>query len=183
MVGRLLLILFPCLVAVVGLSWVAWQRFDIQEAQQQVEKLETVLGAEDSAPELLLVTRVIDGDTVELENGEKVRYIGIDTPETQHPSLGKQCYGPEATERNRQLVEGKRVKLEADKTDMDRYDRLLRYVWIEDVLINEVMVREGFAESEAYPPDIKHQLRLDVAEVTAQVNQVGLWSACPDLNL
>ena len=83
--------------------------------------------------ESALVTRVIDGDTVEVSlNGESqtVRYIGIDTPETKHPSKPIECFGPEASQFNEELVSGKQVLLEEDVTDKDRYGRLLRYVWI-----------------------------------------------------
>lgn len=127
---------------------------------------------------LYLVERVIDGDTIELANGERVRYIGIDTPETRHPRKGKECFGPEATERNRQLVEGKFVWLEQDQTNRDRYGRLLRYVWVDDVLINEALVKEGYAYSAAYAPDTLYQFRLDRAQDQAVMQSKGLWQTC-----
>jgi micrococcal nuclease len=77
------------------------------------------------------VTRVVDGDTIKVEiDGVQydVRYIGIDTPETVHPSQPVGCFGPEASARNKELVDGKRVGLEKDVSEMDRYGRLLRYV-------------------------------------------------------
>ncbi len=72
------------------------------------------------------VTRVVDGDTIEIEGGQKVRYIGIDTPETKHPRKPAQCFGHEAYEQNKKLVEGRVVKLERDVSETDRYGRLLR---------------------------------------------------------
>src|SRR3989338_7463066 len=78
------------------------------------------------------VKRVIDGDTIELENGEKVRYIGIDTPETLDPRKPIQCFGKEAAQKNRELVEGKPVWLTKDITDKDKYGRSLRYVYLGD---------------------------------------------------
>ena len=74
------------------------------------------------------VARVIDGDTIELENGERVRYIGMDTPETVHPSKPVQCFGKAASAENSKLVSGKTVRLEKDVSDTDKYGRLLRYV-------------------------------------------------------
>jgi len=125
-----------------------------------------------------LVVDVIDGDTVFLENGESVRYLGIDAPETHHPVRGQECYGPEATERNRQLVDGQRVRLEGDVTDKDRFGRLLRYVYVGDVFVNAELVDEGYAYSYYRPPDTKHyELLLDL-ELGAEEAGRGLWEAC-----
>lgn len=132
-----------------------------------------------SSAEFAVITRIIDGDTVELDSGKTVRYIGINTPETQHPQKGKECFGAEAKETNRNLVEGKTVRLEKDVSEVDRYGRLLRYVWIEDTLINESLVKDGSAYSSAYPPDIKHQEKFTVAEQFARENKKGFWGACP----
>jgi len=76
------------------------------------------------------VIKVVDGDTIKLEDGRAVRYIGIDTPETVHPSKPVQCYGKEASDKNRELVEGKEIELEKDVSEVDKYGRLLRYIWI-----------------------------------------------------
>lgn len=124
------------------------------------------------------VSRVIDGDTIELESGQVVRYIGIDTPETKNPTRSPECFGTEATGRNRQLVEGKLVRLERDVSEVDRYGRLLRYVWVGDDLINQRLVAEGFAQAASYPPDISRQEQFRQAEQLARKNQVGLWSSC-----
>lgn len=105
------------------------------------------------ASNLFLVTRVIDGDTIELENGERVRYIGIDTPETVDPRKPVQCFGVEASKKNKELVEKKQVWLVKDVTDRDRYGRPLRYVYLGDpensntVFVNLELVKEGFAHS------------------------------------
>src|SRR4030042_2567140 len=85
-----------------------------------------------STNEGILVTRVIDGDTIEIEGGQKVRYIGIDTPEKVDPRPSVQCYGKEAAAKNKELVEGKRVRLEKDVSETDKYGRLLRYVFVGD---------------------------------------------------
>ena len=128
------------------------------------------------------VTEVIDGDTihVQLSSGaiDTVRYIGMDTPETVKPGTPVQCYGPEASARNKQLVEGQAVELEKDVSERDRYGRLLRYVYVHGVMVGETLVREGFARAVAYPPDTKHQAALAAAQQAAQQEGRGLWSAC-----
>ena len=129
---------------------------------------------------LVKVTRVIDGDTIEIEGGEKVRYIGIDTPETVDPRKPVQCFGVEASKKNKEMVEGKMVRLEKDITDRDKYNRLLRYVWLNDVFVNLELVKQGFAYSYSYPPDIKYQGEFLKAQQEAREAKRGLWSACPD---
>ncbi len=121
------------------------------------------------------VINVIDGDTIKIEGGQVVRYIGIDTPETTHPSKPVQCYGKEASDKNRELVEGKEVKLEKDVSETDKYGRLLRYVWLGDMLVNEYLVREGYAQSSSYPPDVKYQNRFLEAQRQAREEKRGLW--------
>ena len=118
----------------------------------------------------VLVTRVIDGDTIEIEGGYRVRYIGIDTPERGEP-----CYF-EATEANRSLVEGKRVRLEKDIEDKDEYGRLLRYVWVDDTMANAELVRLGYAYSYSYPPNLKYQTYFLQLEKKARGQRLGLWS-------
>lgn len=121
------------------------------------------------------VLRVIDGDTIKIEGNKIVRYIGIDAPETVHPNKSVQCYGKEASSKNRELVEGREVELEKDVSEVDKYGRLLRYVWIGNMLVNEYLVREGYARSSAYPPDIKYQNRFLEAQRKAREEKKGLW--------
>jgi len=128
--------------------------------------------------DLVKVTRVVDGDTIEIEGGEKVRYIGIDTPETVDPRKTVQCFGVEASAKNKELIEGKEVRLEKDITDRDKYNRLLRYVWADDTLINLELVKQGFAYSYSYPPDIKYQDQFVKAQGEAREAKRGLWNAC-----
>jgi micrococcal nuclease len=137
-----------------------------------------VLGNGTSA-EVYRVAHVVDGDTIVLENGERVRYLGIDAPETVHPEKPVECYGPEATERNKELVEGKRVQLERDQTDRDHFGRLLRYVYVNGTFVNGQLVQEGYAYSSYYPPDTKHYDLLLALEIEARQENRGLWSACP----
>jgi micrococcal nuclease len=118
------------------------------------------------------VVRVIDGDTIEIAGGARVRYIGIDTPEV-YPSMD--FYGTEATEKNKELVEGKVVTLETDVTDKDRFGRLLRYVYVDGLFVNAELVRLGCARSFPYPPDTRHQELFSRLESEAREAGIGLW--------
>lgn len=129
--------------------------------------------------QLVKVIRIADGDTITIEGGEKLRYIGINTPESVDPRRPVECFGKEASLRNKELVEGKIIGIEKDVSQTDRFGRLLRYVYVGDVMINEQLVREGYAFASAYPPDVKYQERLQAAEQDAKENRRGLWSTCP----
>ena len=123
-----------------------------------------------------LVTRVIDGDTIELANGEKVRYIGVDTPELHHPQKEVEYYAQEAYEANRRLVEGKRVRLELDVEERDRYGRILAYVYVDDLMVNEWLVANGYARVATFPPNVKYAERFLQLEREAHQAKVGLWA-------
>jgi micrococcal nuclease len=123
---------------------------------------------------------VIDGDTIEVVAGGQehtVRYIGIDTPETVDPRRPVQCFGKEASARNRGLVEGKVVGLEKDVSETDAFGRLLRYVWLDDEMVNALLVREGFALASTYPPDVKYSVLFAALQAEARENSRGLWGA------
>ncbi len=147
----------------------------------EVSATPQVIGETSENTEEFLVTRVIDGDTIELENKQKVRYIGIDSPET-----GGDCFALEATLKNIELVKGKRVRLIKDKSETDRYGRLLRYVYVDDpstssgqaTFVNDFLVRGGYAIAKAYKPDVSMQSQLSEAEKEARENNKGLWKAC-----
>ena len=117
---------------------------------------------------------IVDGDTIDIEmNGQRyrVRYIGMDTPEQGDPFFA------EATEANRQLVEGKTVTLEKDVSETDRYGRLLRYVYLEDgTFVNAELVRLGYALIATYPPDVKHQETFLQLQTEAREAGRGLWA-------
>lgn len=124
------------------------------------------------------VARVIDGDTLELADGSRLRLIGIDTPETVAPNHPVECYGREASAKTRELVEGRVVYLEKDVSETDRFGRLLRYVYLEDGrMLNEVLVAEGYASAASYPPDVKYQDRFLAAERAAREAALGFWGA------
>lgn len=106
----------------------------------------------------------------------KVRYIGIDTPETVHPTRGEEPYGREACAKNKELVEGKVVRLEKDVSETDKYGRLLRYVYVDDLFVNAQLVRLGYAQVATYPPDVKYQdLFLQLQREAREVGR-GLWA-------
>jgi len=116
-----------------------------------------------------LVVRVIDGDTVELADGRRVRYLGIDTPEQG------EFYAAEATTTNRELVEGKLVELQQGNRDCDGYGRLLRYVYIDGIFVNAELVAQGYAIAYIFDPDEKYSQVLVRLEQYAKLRQRGLW--------
>lgn len=131
--------------------------------------------------ESVVVKRVVDGDTIELEDSRKVRYIGIDTPETVDPRRGVGCFGKEASDFNKKLVEGKKVMLEKDVSETDKFGRLLRYVYLKDdtnLFVNEYLVKEGYAKVDTFPPDVKFSEVFLEAERLARENKKGLWGEC-----
>ncbi|MBM4433426.1 MAG: nuclease, partial [Chloroflexi bacterium] len=116
----------------------------------------------------ITVTRVIDGDTIEVDItgvAYRVRYIGIDTPELDDENPSLSALAQEAARYNRELLEGKSVRLEKDVSETDKYGRLLRYVYVGDTFVNAELVRLGYAEVVTYPPDIKYQELLLQAQV------------------
>lgn len=126
------------------------------------------------------VVYVTDGDTITVRldgQTEKVRYIGIDTPEPYRDGEPV-CYALEASEANRQLVEGKTVRLESDTENTDRYGRLLRYVYVDDVLVNGELLRGGFATTLTIAPNTAHANEFKTLEAEAKREGVGLWSFC-----
>ena len=131
-----------------------------------------------AAPAAPLVTRVIDGDTIKVNiDGiiHKVRYIGIDTPELNDERPKFRALAQEATKLNRELVEGKTIRLKNDVSETDRYGRLLRYVYVDNILVNAELVRQGLAWAKSYPPDTKYQDVLEKAEAGARSDKIGLW--------
>ena len=128
------------------------------------------------------VRKVTDGDTirVDFEDGplnQPVRYIGMDAPETVKPDTPVQPFGPEASAENARLVAGKRLCLEKDISERDRYDRLLRYAWLPDgSMVNELLVQAGLATVETVPPDVKYVERFVAAQQQAREAGRGMWA-------
>jgi len=126
--------------------------------------------ADNSVYEQALVTSVIDGDTVELADGRRVRYLGIDTPESG------EYYAEEATARNKELVEGKTVELQRGDRDQDEYGRLLRYVYVDGVFVNAELIAQGYAKAYIFDPDDRYSQILVQLEQYAKMKNRGLWS-------
>jgi micrococcal nuclease len=125
------------------------------------------------------VIRVIEGDTIEVDvarhQREKVRYLGINTPETTHPRQGVEPFGPEAREANRRMVEGQTVRLEFDVQTRDRFGRLLAYVYVGDLMVNAELVRQGYAQAATYPPNVRYQELFLRLQREAREAKRGLW--------
>jgi micrococcal nuclease len=125
-----------------------------------------------------LVVRVVDGDTIHVrvaDRVEKVRYIGVNTPEIHHPQKGEEPGGRAALEVNRTLVNGRRVRLETDVQARDRYGRLLAYVWVGEVMVNAELVRRGYAQVMTIPPNVRHQALFLKLQRDARAAERGLW--------
>ena len=128
------------------------------------------------------VVKVIDGDTIDVMIGtstERLRIIGIDTPETKDPRKVVQCFGVEASNEAHRVLDGKNVFLERDYTqdNRDKYNRLLRYVYFEDHNSFELhMIKNGFAHEYTYRMPYKYQKEYKTAELEARTKEVGLWA-------
>jgi micrococcal nuclease len=151
------------------------------DTQDKKDTPEDVKSAEEGDPvrQPANVARIVDGDTIVVTIGEedlRVRLIGIDSPETVHPSRPVQCYGEEAKEKLTELIDEKTIWLEKDVSETDRFGRLLRYVYVGDIFVNEYMVREGYAFAVTFPPDIRYRDLFAEAQAEAEENKRGLWS-------
>jgi micrococcal nuclease len=154
----------------------------------EADPQEAALPAEDvpPAPELVsaYVTRVIDGDTIEvsLPDGsvEKVRLIGVDTPESVHPDKSRNVpYGDIASAFTKDHLSGKTVGLEFDVQERDKYGRLLAYVYLGDIMFNELLVSEGHASVSTYPPNVKYVERFTAGQLAARNAGLGQWGYTP----
>jgi micrococcal nuclease len=141
--------------------------------------------ARQGPPAQSLVQSVVDGDTIELVGGERVRYVGIDTPEVRRRVGARWVYDPEplakeATEANRRLVEGRPVRLEYDVQPRDRYGRLLAYVYVSppgqgEVMVNARLLEQGYAQPLTIPPNVKHAETFRALAAQAREQRRGLW--------
>jgi len=124
----------------------------------------------------------VDGDTLKLASGRRVRLIGIDTPEAHHPRFGDKCYGEAATHFVQQLLDdGDRIRLVRDvEEEYDRFGRLLAYVYrtSDDLFVNAELVREGYAYVATEPPNVAHADELRRLAAKARRARRGLWSRC-----
>ena len=109
---------------------------------------------------------------------ERVRYIGIDTPETRKPGVPGECYSERARAFNERLVGNRAVELELDVEERDRYGRLLAYVYAGRTLVNAALVREGYAEPLTVAPNVRHETAIRRLARTARRDALGLWASC-----
>lgn len=138
------------------------------------------------------VTRVVDGDTMDVryEDGsnQRIRFIGVNTPETKHPTKGVEFYGQEASEYTKNSLSNKEVYLQKDVSDTDQYGRGLRYIWLEvpsdesneqeirSKMFNAILVLNGYANVMTYPPDVKYADYFKAFQAEAKASNTGLWS-------
>ena len=120
--------------------------------------------------EFATVSSVMDGDTVKLTNGKIVRYIGVNAPEIK----AKDCFGNEAKSINAKLVKGKKIKLVSDKSNTDKYGRLLRYVYAGNSFVNDYLIKNGYATEFTVSPDNKYSKLFKQSQKEARVNKSGL---------
>ncbi len=130
---------------------------------------------------IVKVIRVVDGDTIDVRfsNGatSRVRFIGVNTPETVHPQKPVEKYGKEASNYTKKRLTNKTVTLEFDVGVKDKYGRFLAYVWVGKELYNETLVKDGYARVMTIQPNVKYQQRFLEAERKARQQKKGLWKA------
>ena len=123
------------------------------------------------------VVRVVDGDTLLIEQGHRIRLLGVDTPETKHPNRPAEPWGAEASAFTRDLIEGREVRLEFDRERQDRYGRWLAYVFVDGVMLNELLIRQGYSRAEIrFPFRSDWQRLFQKAEQAAREEGLGIWS-------
>jgi len=157
------------------------RRTDIKKIANTVSQLDQKVATNEAG--FHTVVKVIDGDTIEIDTHEKVRYIGIDTPELHHPKKKIECYAIEAFKKNQELILNKRVKLIKDISNKDRYGRLLRYVYLinnqnVETFVNAKLIEEGFAYVVTYPPDVAYSQYFLKLQLQARERKLGLWRQC-----
>lgn len=179
---------------------VYYEDYDLDEAVGLKEKKEVIDESKNPSSNLnqgnfteAKIISVTDGDTVTARINNKdyeLRMIGVDTPETVHPSKPVAFYGKEASEFSKNKLRGKTVYLEKDVSERDRYNRILRYVWlskpanpkkpsfedVRDKMFNGILLRDGYANLATLPPDVKYLNYFQKIARTAETNQIGLYS-------
>jgi micrococcal nuclease len=136
----------------------------------------------DLSPRTAKVLRTVDGDTILVRDGdgrvERVRYIGVDTPESVKPNAPVDCYGHEASNYNRSLVQGRTVRLVPDREAEDKYGRSLAFVYVGDVLVNAELLKNGYARTLEIEPNTSRAEQFAELERVAIRTRKGLWRAC-----
>ena len=140
----------------------------------------------DEKVEKVQVNRAVDGDTVELMDGRKVRYLNVDTPETVKAGTSVKCFGPEASEFNKKLMtKGRDIWMTSDKAKTDRYGRELRFMFLTENTsdmgqsVNATLVKMGFGQAKFYSPNTTFKKDFEKWQFDAQQKPVGIWKSCP----
>ncbi|HSF33887.1 MAG TPA: thermonuclease family protein [Candidatus Tectomicrobia bacterium] len=155
-------------------------------AQTQPKKAKR---AKASPPRLLAsggqakVQAVLDGDTIIISGGEKVRYAGVNTPESRHPDKLPEYCGEQALEANRRLVAGKTVRLEFEERRRDKYGRLLAYVYADGLFVNAELIRQGYAQVSTYRENQRYHEEFERLQLNAIAMRRGLWGGCADIHM
>ena len=166
----------PLLLAIVFVSGcVSYQTAEPRTCEQAIAEIPQIIADAQSSP-TAEVTRVVDGDTVELADGNKVRFNGINTPEHNENHF------LEAKQNMELLVLNKEVHLQKDISDKDKYGRELRYVFTADKFTNAEQVSAGLASSFIYPPDTKYQFLFECLEEKAKEQGLGIWQGLGEYN-
>lgn len=175
----LLIILFVLIGVAIGIidKEELYKYLNTQVNTQEVNTNTTIQNTD----ELYNVVRVVDGDTFVISyNGkeEKVRLIGIDTPESVHANASKNTEeGKLASDYTKELLTGKKVKLEFDVEKKDKYGRFLAYVYLDDKMVNKLLLEEGYAKIATYPPNVKYVEDFKQIQKQARENKKGFWDS------
>ena len=136
--------------------------------------------------EKVKVARLVDGDTIVLTDGRKIRYLYIDTPETVKENVPVMCFGPEAKEMNEKLVLGKEIWMLSDKESKDQYGRDLRMIFLAGTntddfanSVNAILIKGGFARARIFKPNTLHESEAKQLERDAKDKKLGVWGMCP----
>ena len=142
-----------------------------------------------TAPDAAVVSKEVDGDTIHVNIGgrdERIRFIGMDTPETHGRNGLVECFGAEAAAHTAALIPvGTRVRLVRDAEARDRYGRLLAYVYrsSDNLFVNLALARDGYADVLTYPPNVAHEADFVAAVASARNANIGLWRKCGNANV
>jgi micrococcal nuclease len=126
------------------------------------------------------VVAVLDGDTIIISGGEKVRYAGLNAPESRHPDKLPEYCGEQAFKANRRLVAGKTVRLEFEARRRDLYGRLLAYVYVDGLFVNAELIRQGYAQVSTYKDNQRYHEEFERLQQSAIALRRGLWGGCVD---
>lgn len=156
-----------------------YSNFYLKNQQNAAQKIHYDYSVKTEEGKPIAVARIIDGDTVELINGERLRYIGMDTPEEVDPRKPLQCYAKEAAAENEKLISGQKITFYKDVSVQDKYGRWLGFVYLDDgTFVNLELVKQGYAFAYPYIPDTSKKSEFKAAENQAKQNKLGLWSHC-----